>query len=486
METNQGYGKKLFQCIDVLYLGVENTELLRIAGEGEEDVIRNSNGDPIIPGTSIAGAVQDYLKERKDKEYRTFWGNEKFDNKVYFFDATLMDRYGLEKRTRHKHDDIHGGTEKNKLFQEYYLESGCKFQMVIKVFSFQDENTMVEKFFEDVINGFVNGEILLGSNKNNGCGQINVYEVKRAHFDFRNAGDYVRYYKFRQDDCKDGAYQEFQYNKEELVGKKISMKLNALIRDALLVQAEQIGKQDTEYQVIEPMQSGGKFVIPGSTVKGILRGYCKKICNTLELNEKETYIEQLFGTETESKEEDEKKEKVDKKERKKGSIRIKDVFFEEGSVEQLEYTRIKIDRFTGGTIHGAKMASNPITKGDLTIEIELNPEIGTAEIDKKNFRIGFILLYFSLRDLAQGKISIGSFASVGFGRLKNASLDIKIPAMYMEDTRNSELDNQDSRNLEQHISFGGTTDYGTDIRRFLEKCLEELKDCQKGVQKNGD
>lgn len=493
MEQNQKFGKKLYELIDVLYLEVETAELLRIAGNDKEDVLRNSQGIPILPGTSIAGAVQDYLKERKEHHYHTFWGNEKFDNKVYFFDSSLIAEYSntgksLEKRTRHKHNAIFGGAEDEKLFPENYLKRGSRFGIVAKTFTFQKEQKMVTDFFEDMINGLENGEILLGSNKNNGCGQIHVKTAKRAQFDFTNPNNYVRYYEFVPENANDPSYQEFTYQKQTINSNRITLILRAFIRDALLIRAEQIGKQDAEYQVMEPMQSNGEFIIPGSTIKGILRGYCAKICKTVGINDKkkELWIELLFGAESmDTKNADSSDhEQQEKYNPKKGCIRIKDIKIEDTA--QLEYTRIKIDRFTGGTITGAKMTSNPVTRGNLSIHLEMKPDIPDGEQGMQTFRIAFLLLFLSLRDLGQGKIPIGSFSSVGFGRLKDAELEMRIPNIYTRDVWDEKIMETDDFGIEGSVTMGSSVEFNGNIKGLLEKCMDDWKEQVYGGQKNGD
>ena len=59
------YGKKYYECVDFLFLETTTAGLFQIAGDSPIGLMLDSDGVPLLPGTSIAGAVQDYLKENK-------------------------------------------------------------------------------------------------------------------------------------------------------------------------------------------------------------------------------------------------------------------------------------------------------------------------------------------------------------------------------------------------------------------------------------
>jgi CRISPR/Cas system CSM-associated protein Csm3 (group 7 of RAMP superfamily) len=88
----------------------------------------------------------------------------------------------------------------------------------------------------------------------------------------------------------------------------------------------------------------------------------------------------------------------------------------EGKSDMVQ-TRIRIDRFTGGTFPGALFEQQPVTGGSqskITMSIELrNP---------KDPQIG--LLLHILRDLWTGDLPLGGEASTGRGRLDGIKADL--------------------------------------------------------------
>lgn len=466
MMSSEHYGKKSYRFVDFLLIEVENIELLRIAGENEYGLLCNSDNLPIMPGTSIAGAVQAYLEEKKKKYYRTFWGNERFDNKVYFFDSLILNENEdvmtlIEERTGHKHDKEYGGAEDKKLYTERFLKRGGKFRIVVKVFSMEDEKNQVADFFRNLLNGIEDGEILFGSRKNNGCGQFKVHNAYQAKFDFTEKDDLMRYYLFEIDNKNEKKYTFLQnWRREENSEKKIKFTLEAQIKDALLIQGEITKTEGSDYQTIQSMKSDDKYIIPASTVKGILRGYCDKICKTCDWQFRDELIKKMFGT----------MEDVagDSKVLRRGIIRVRDVVVR--NEENLEYTRIKIDPFTGGTVNGAKMTSNPLTGGDVSFEVELYPDYSGNQLEDKEIQRAVALIFLTLRDLGQEKISIGSFSSVGFGRMYGDKITISVPEVSYRNTIGEDA----KEGLQGEITLGKDIGFSGGVREYLEKCLRAL------------
>ncbi|MFN9649096.1 MAG: RAMP superfamily CRISPR-associated protein, partial [Pseudanabaena sp.] len=81
---------------------------------------------------------------------------------------------------------------------------------------------------------------------------------------------------------------------------------------------------------------------------------------------------------------------------------------------ELVQSRIAIDRFTGGAMHGALFDAQPVFSGVVELKLELrNP---------KEHEIGLLLLL--LKDLWTGDLPIGGESSIGRGRLQGIHADI--------------------------------------------------------------
>jgi CRISPR/Cas system CSM-associated protein Csm3 (group 7 of RAMP superfamily) len=166
------------------------------------------------------------------------------------------------------------------------------------------------------------------------------------------------------------------------------------------------------------IRSGGHYILPGSSLKGAVRARAERILNTLHKSPDKSpeILEKLFGIV--------KEEKIIK-----GKVRIQETDIEkveiDGSVTnsykaELQ-TRIKINRFTGGTIEGALFDSMPLfrdkdSKKSFKIKLEVNK--------CKKHEAGLLLLI--LKDLWTGDLAVGGGKSIGRGVLQGCRADIHL------------------------------------------------------------
>jgi len=151
-------------------------------------------------------------------------------------------------------------------------------------------------------------------------------------------------------------------------------------------------------------QRNGKSqpIISGTSLAGALRGRALRIAKTLSDSPNATsLIDDLFGAEIDEK----NKEQV---------IKASRLWVEESVIEnpqELVVSRVKIDRFTGGSFPTALFNEQPVFGLDETaVQLRLRVDDPTA-VDK-----GLLLLL--LKDLWTEDLPIGGEASVGRGRLR--------------------------------------------------------------------
>ena len=87
------------------------------------------------------------------------------------------------------------------------------------------------------------------------------------------------------------------------------------------------------------------------------------------------------------------------------------------NTSELVQTRIAIDRFTGGALHGALFDAQPVFGSDET-RVNLQLELRNPA----HHEIGLLLLL--LKDLWTGDLPIGGESSIGRGRLQGICADI--------------------------------------------------------------
>ncbi|MEH1789784.1 MAG: RAMP superfamily CRISPR-associated protein [Nostoc sp.] len=159
-----------------------------------------------------------------------------------------------------------------------------------------------------------------------------------------------------------------------------------------------------------------KPILSGTSLAGVLRHRAECIVNTLaENNQMEIYqiINQLFGFVKDKKD---NHDSIDENLKAQASrLIVNESIIKE--TNDLIQTRIAIDRFTGGALHGALFQEQPIFASDKT-EVELKIELRQPE----KYEIGLLLLL--LKDLWTSDLPVGSTNSIGRGRLKGKEATI--------------------------------------------------------------
>jgi len=151
------------------------------------------------------------------------------------------------------------------------------------------------------------------------------------------------------------------------------------------------------------LTSGGKPVLPGTSLAGVLRARAIRIARVVRSNGKgdaEQWVDHLFGLRLEG------TTNANALPPQASRLRISETEVKDS--KRLRPNRIKIDRFTGGVVDGALFDEEPVYKGNVKVKVELRgPQCG---------EIGLVLLL--LKDLLTGDLPVGGTSSVGRGVLK--------------------------------------------------------------------
>lgn len=375
-----------------------NSTILRVCGKENELLVQKNTNLPIIQGSSIAGALRDFASNliSDDKVNDLFGsGNEK-DNikssRVIISDA-IGDKLVNEERTQIKINSKKGIGEDKQLVKQNYLASGTKFEWKIKVFSstqevLNEDISLIKKCIEAIHHNYIK----LGSKKTSGAGSFKIEKIELYNADLSKTNDLINYLK---NNIKYNQVDNFNYNKFEY---------KLLNRDEFLLELETVTPiligSDNVYNPNIPDRNHIKdgndnFIIPGSSIKGTFRSHCEKIEKYFNIK---GVTQIIFGNSEEN----------------SGKLMFSDSIF--NSCKNIIYNRIKIDYFTGGVIEGGLIEEQPIT-GNFKLKLIWN----RIEDDLiNNQAIGLILL--TLKDLADGSISIGSGYSIGRGRLKSKEI----------------------------------------------------------------
>ncbi|MCC3867933.1 RAMP superfamily CRISPR-associated protein [Terrisporobacter mayombei] len=380
-------------------ISLKNKTPLKIGnGKEESDILIDKNSQkPLIMGSSFAGAFKSYLLGMsEEKNVNLVFGSESKDNtdsKIYISDS-YGNKLNLGSRPGIRRDYKYGTSIEGGKYDTTFIEMDTNFEVKIKCFAEnKKENEIEENLINKIIVGIREGKVRLGANKMNGFGSFEINNVEVAKFDLgnkANARDYI---------LNNKKYKTMDYTKLENDSNKgyISFKFYGEIVDSLIVKENLI----VDYENMK--NSFEQDIIPGSTIKGMLRQYNTIILNTL--NKELFIIDKIYGSSPDM-----------RTNHTIGRLLVHDVIIE--NPKYCTYNRIKVDRFTGGVTTGGKFNEKRV-KGSLGINISLKR---FENEDENKIAIGMVLM--TLRDLGLSKITIGSSSSVGSGRIKGEHIEI--------------------------------------------------------------
>ena len=250
--------------------------------------------------------------------------------------------------------------------------------------------------------------LAVGKFTTKGFGKVQVLDCKSTWYRLKTNAS-IRDWLFRKPSTckydKVGTASTIMPKDDTLV-----MKLSANMASSLLVRTQ----GDNPSMDSTMLTSRNDYVIPGSSVKGVIRHHARYILEQLDLWETwhpsetenpalETRFEALFGSS--NKEGDLIKSRVS----------VNEVYIKKDDeyIVAKPQTRNRIDRFTGGTIDSALFTEEPIWQirdsedGVVSIEVSVK--------DCKPEEVGLFVILF--RDMWMGKLTFGGEASVGRGRI---------------------------------------------------------------------
>jgi CRISPR/Cas system CSM-associated protein Csm3 (group 7 of RAMP superfamily) len=402
MATNKIVLTGVIKLLSPALIGSGNKE------NSDIDVLLDSEGKPFIPATSFIGVLKHYLNpklEEKKEELKHFWGfiKEQKDmeetgkqSSIRCSDLICMDNnFKITVRDGIKINSKTGIVEENKKYDYQIIERGAKFKLNLEV-DYNDEK-FEKKMIATICEVLEKEQIRIGAKINNGLGKIKLLEKKISDFNFSRKEDVLRWLKRDFSVQSSISEKPFTIKSDEFsIDATFDLKSSMIIRSY---------SSDPEMPDSVHIKSNGENVLTGSSLKGAIRARAERIINTL--GKPMSIITELFGH-------------VDDKNRsknaKKGKIRVEEVILPKFISEV--NNRIKIDRFTGGTIESALFDSMPVYT-------DFKDKVKNIKITINNYEpyeAGLILLV--LKDLWTGDMAVGGEKNIGRGVFQGCYADI--------------------------------------------------------------
>ena len=398
-------------------------------GSGEEessdsDVLRDSDGNVYIPGTSLAGVSRHFLetvgintddifgKIEVEKE-----AEKDYESKIKFFDAFATNEVSTSVRDSVRLvDKISLDGSK---FDYEIAEAGAEFIFKIELNTCSCEE---KKICSYIINGFRNGDIRIGSKTTRGFGVVDIEDIKYLQLDLTNAEEMETYINLDRDwNVVDKPFSAEELEKAryegvyETIERDFSLKSFLFIRD--YGSTKKVEGDDSKFVDAQTLtNTNGDPVIPGPSIAGVIRSHCRKILDKAGYKtekERQDFINDLFGYETEVGEDGKLKRENEKK--IKSNVLFKECELDKENIVFLNRTRTAVDRFSGSALQtGALFTGNIACRND-----EKQPEKITISIkikkDFKDMKLAKSLINTCLDDLGKGLIAFGGNTGIGAG-----------------------------------------------------------------------
>lgn len=431
-----------------------------LVGDGEKQselidmlALRNRNGKAYIPGTSMAGVLRHTLGSYLDYDMALqqvlrdiLFGSiqdadvEANQSALRFFDVVLENAQVTQ---RDGVSLMYGSriAKEGQLYDYEAIDRGAKgdflMECILREGHIKSLRTYLEKkdgntwddsavleFLENTVRCLVNilfSGVAVGKFTTKGFGKIQVQDCKATQYRLKSNAS-IRHWLYRETStcAEDATYTGTHITPKQ---ETLVMKVSANIATSLIVRTQ----GDNPAIDSTMLTSQGDYVIPGSSVKGVIRHHTQYILEKMGLwevwntpnQEGVTRFDTLFGG----------MKKVNNVVTGlvKSRVSVDEVYIKKSKqVVAKPQTRNRIDRFTGGTIDSALFTEEPIwqvnSNADGTISIELEVKHCTPE------EAGLFIIVF--RDLWMGKLTFGGEASVGRGRIFGVQGSIS----YQQDT----------------------------------------------------
>ncbi|MBR4544400.1 MAG: hypothetical protein IKO14_00245 [Oscillibacter sp.] len=384
------------------------------ADANPESVLWDSQGRPMLQGSSIAGALRGWLTTCGETPEEVILGlfgfpppsgeNRRAEvsgqaGRLIVSDGKFPAGTLSVMRPRLKINGATGSAANGAKFDIAHIPPESEFIFTLTWLGgegLQKELEAVEK----TLSALHGGEIRLGAQKTNGFGQVRI-DVSKRLYDMSQQADRDAWLEGREDGgtpLKLPGSDPGEYVVFRLKGRADSL----LVKGASVELEKKGAEGEPPRSYTAHLRENGTPILPGSSVKGAVRAHAERIARYF--NPEQSLTRELFGSEP-----------TDGDEHTPGQVLFEDVTFR-GSEPDRKITRIRINRFTAGVIRGGLFSEEPVS-GTLELCVRVPANCGA----------GCALVLYALRDFGLGLCNFGSGGAIGRGYLSAQSLSAETP-----------------------------------------------------------
>jgi CRISPR/Cas system CSM-associated protein Csm3 (group 7 of RAMP superfamily) len=364
-------------------------------------------GRALLPGTSLAGALRNYLAQIDGWSADQLFGRVGDDESVgswLIVDDALGGHPEVELRDGVEIDPKTRTAKDKKKFDIELLEAGTEFPLSLELLVPENSPVYLRRASATALRGLETGAIRLGLRRRRGYGRCRVTRWKVRRYDLTMPKGMIAY--LESDPSAEIAGGDIcsllgVAPLDEQPAPTLSLDGTFLMDGSLLIRSGFGDSDAPDFLHLHSRRAGKSAPVPvlsGTSLAGALRNRALRIVNTL--GKDPHIIPALFGCGPED-------------QGRKQPPKASRLWTEEAEIrDPLErvQTRVAIDRFTGGSFSSALFSEQPVFPQSAT-RVHISFRVHEA----KDKDVGLVLLL--LKDLWTGDLPLGGESSIGRGRL---------------------------------------------------------------------
>ena len=404
-------------------------------------VLKNQNNVPFIPGTSLCGVLREYMENVNPRMVKNIFGDAETVQSSIQIEDIELENYKIVFRDGVKIDSFTGTGIDGGKYDYEAIDRGAfgniRVTMTLRKYHIDaggdDSNYNLKKIFEAISQIILKLEdgIRLGALTAKGFGEVVVEELKAGFYDFRNKADVISWLEQKSPTPENASVDILPTADNNFINDNdFIVDADFLFNSSFIIRNYEVSKEDNAKNISAvSLKSKNDFVIPGTSLKGILRHRAEYILRKFNFNE--DVLDSLMGNSS-----------TDGKKIKSRFI-VSESYISTKNTREIIHTRNKIDRFTGGTLQGTLFSTKPVWQEESKEpSLHIHFEIHNVKDDSE---VGLAL--FLIRDLWMGKVAIGGEKSIGRGTLQGLSAKISYNGKIYELDKSGKVTNGDSAEL---------------------------------------
>lgn len=400
------------------------------------ELAEDGQGRCYVPGTSLAGPMRAWMERhiRPEELVKNLFGyicNAEDDGQasVLYVSDSLVKAPRRERRHGIAILEDTGTTRENFLYTRALLPRGTRLPLVmeLEILKGADAGGHPAGALDLLLEALQRGDIRFGACKTRGMGVLKLEDLTVDYYDFAGDPEALDLWLEGKSAAKHSLSDFPRPHLEE--GRAFDITITWHSTSPLMVKSGRDGAEADMMPLMSGVEGGIAPVIPGTSLKGILRSQARKILDTL-FNSKEPgekgkerwdILSRLFGSQERA-----------------GRLMLDDVYclpqepisdeaWLDEDLETLNHVTerrqyVAIDRFTGGASDGALYSARPVRRDAKWGIIHLAVDFPEDEPQEEILR-ELALVKLLVRDMRDGFIPIGFGSRRGLGEIAVDSVD---------------------------------------------------------------